>query len=89
MPDKDFFDSWQFGVIIVTLLVSIIIWDRYDSKKKRERKQREADKFAAMPPDVQQLHIHAKNKIVEFNISLIAFLISAIAFCYLIYLNLK
>ena len=55
----------------------------------KRRKQRETEEFAAMSPEQQQLHINAKNKVAEFNFSLVVFLITSIASGYLIYLCLK
>lgn len=58
-------------------------------EKTKRRKQREADEFENMTPEVQQLHIHAKNKVAEFKFSLVVFLITSIASGYLIYLCVK
>lgn len=63
--------------------------DLETSKQYKARKQREADEFAEMSPEIQQLHIHAKNKVTEFKFSLVVFLVTTIASGYLIYLCIK
>lgn len=58
-------------------------------KQVKAREQREAEEFEAMTPEQQELHINAKNKVAEFNFSLIVFLITSIASGYLIYLCVR
>ncbi|QDT94357.1 hypothetical protein [Gimesia algae] len=79
------------GIPIVILAIWLMV--KYGGletpKQVKEREQREAEEFEAMPPEVQQLHIHAKNKVAEFNFNLIVFLITSIASGYLIYLCVR
>lgn len=56
-------------------------------KQVKARKQREAEEFAAMSPEVQQLHLHAQNKMWDFGASILMFFITCLffgaVFCYL------
>ncbi|MCA9014011.1 MAG: hypothetical protein KDA77_01655 [Planctomycetaceae bacterium] len=89
------FDVWWDKVILFVFFpVLIVATTRFESPKTtRERNRRiehrEADQFATMTPELQQLHIHAKNKVAEFNFNLVIFLITSIASGYLIYLCVK
>lgn len=85
-------DLYGIGCIV---FVALFLWYmvKYGGaetpKQARERKQRESEEFEAMTPEVQQLHINAKNKVAEFNFQLVVFLITSAASGYLIYLCLK
>jgi len=87
----------QTIVIIVCLFVFSVLWIWYGVKSGRfetprqvkKRKYKEAQEFAAMSPEVQQLHLHAKNKVSEFKASFVILIVTCIFSGGLIYWAMK
>ncbi len=91
-PDK--INSWLIilgGFSSMALIIWIFLKTGVveTSKQHKARLKNEAEEFEAMTPEVQQLHLHAKNKMAEFNFSIVMFVITCIVSGAFIYWAMK
>ena len=91
LPFENLFAKFVTAISIPVVIACIARFETPSMTRARKEKEQqpELEAFAKMTPEQQQLHLHAQQKVSDFNFSLVMFVITCIVSGAFIYWAIK